>query len=60
MPTLLRKRQLGPGFDICHTWQVNQYHFPLIYHVTLDILPVQASAVLCERVFSSSKEMDTL
>ncbi|EKM51015.1 uncharacterized protein PHACADRAFT_103934, partial [Phanerochaete carnosa HHB-10118-sp] len=34
--------------------------FPLIYHVTLDILPVQASAVPCERVFSSSKEMDTL
>ncbi|KDQ05813.1 hypothetical protein BOTBODRAFT_81079, partial [Botryobasidium botryosum FD-172 SS1] len=30
--------------------------FPLLFHVALDILPAQASAVPCERVFSSSKE----
>jgi hypothetical protein len=29
---------------------------PLLLPVTLDILPVQASAVPCERIFSSSKE----
>ncbi|KAJ7039417.1 hypothetical protein C8F04DRAFT_930327, partial [Mycena alexandri] len=30
------------------------------YKTALDVLPVQASAVPCERVFSSSKETDTL
>ena len=29
---------------------------PLVFKVALDILPVQASAVSCERLFSSSKE----
>ncbi|CAL1702834.1 unnamed protein product [Somion occarium] len=28
--------------------------------VALDVMPVQASAVACERVFSSAKETDTL
>jgi hypothetical protein len=30
-----------------------------MYHVALDILPVQASSVACEHVFSSSKETVT-
>lgn len=33
--------------------------FPLFYRIALDVLPAQASAVPCERVFSSSKETDT-
>lgn len=33
--------------------------YPLLYRIALDVLPVQASAVPCERVFSSSKETDT-
>ena len=31
-----------------------------MYRVALDILPVQASSVACERVFSSSKETITM
>jgi hypothetical protein len=34
--------------------------FRLLYHVAADVLPVQASAVPCERIFSSGKETDTL
>src|SRR5712691_8225705 len=29
---------------------------PLLFPIALDVLPVQASAVPCERIFSSSKE----
>ena len=31
-----------------------------MFRVALDVLPVQASAVPCERAFSSSKETDAL
>ncbi|KAG8948317.1 hypothetical protein FRC03_000753 [Tulasnella sp. 419] len=30
--------------------------FPILYGIALDVLPAQASAVPCERVFSSSKD----
>ncbi|KIK79321.1 hypothetical protein PAXRUDRAFT_161578, partial [Paxillus rubicundulus Ve08.2h10] len=33
--------------------------FPLLYHIALDMLPAQASAVPCEQVFSSGKDTDT-
>lgn len=39
---------------------MNEAKYPLLFHVALDVLPVQASAVPCERVFSSSKETCTL
>jgi hypothetical protein len=38
----------------------NRREFPCIFRVALDVMPVQASAVACERVFSSSKETDAL
>ncbi|KAJ7737611.1 hypothetical protein DFH07DRAFT_752988, partial [Mycena maculata] len=34
--------------------------FPYLFSAALDVLPVQASAVPCERIFSSSKETDAL
>ncbi|KZT04770.1 uncharacterized protein LAESUDRAFT_620736, partial [Laetiporus sulphureus 93-53] len=30
--------------------------FPTIFALAMDILPIQASAVPCERIFSSAKE----
>lgn len=32
--------------------------FPTIFRIAMDYLPIQASAVACERVFSSSAETD--
>lgn len=33
--------------------------FPYLFRLAMDILPAQASAVACERLFSSSKETCT-
>ncbi|KAK7448043.1 hypothetical protein VKT23_013800 [Stygiomarasmius scandens] len=35
-----------------------QAEFPILFRLALDVLSVQASAVPCERVFSSSKDID--
>lgn len=40
--------------------QTSKRKYPLFYRIALDVLLVQASSVPCERVFSSSKETDTL
>lgn len=40
-------------------WQENQLRYPTIFKLALDILPIQGSAVPCERVFSSAKETMT-
>lgn len=36
--------------------QENQHRFPTIFALAMDILPIQASSVPCECVFSSAKE----
>ncbi|KAG5634203.1 hypothetical protein H0H81_002893, partial [Sphagnurus paluster] len=51
---------LEKGHKLLHYWNLNKKEFPLIFGLAMDVLPVQASAVPCERVFSSSKEKITL
>ncbi|KAF8667727.1 Encoded by [Rhizoctonia solani] len=36
-------------------WRANRFTYPLLYRIAMDVLPVQASSVSSERVFSSSK-----
>ncbi|CAA7271021.1 unnamed protein product [Cyclocybe aegerita] len=47
-------------FDLLRFWQAEQGNHALFWRVACDVLPAQASAVPCERVFSSSKETDTM
>lgn len=39
--------------------KTNRNNYPTLYKIALDYLPVQASSVPCERVFSSSGDTDT-
>jgi hAT family C-terminal dimerisation region len=56
-------RYWNVSFCVCYLgccaelkWKDSETIHPLVLKVALDVLPVQASAVPCERVFSSSKE----
>src|SRR5258707_6553229 len=42
------------------TIKINKAEFPTLFGIALDYLPIQASSVPCERVFTSAKEADTL
>jgi hypothetical protein len=42
----------------CFALQKNELRFPTLFAIALDYLPIQASAVPCEHVFSSSAETD--
>ncbi|KAF5353140.1 hypothetical protein D9758_008770 [Tetrapyrgos nigripes] len=52
---------LKGSVDLIRFWddKLRQRDFPSLFRLALDVLPAQASAVPCERVFSSSKETDT-
>lgn len=45
--------------DANQNLKTNSETFPTIFRMALDYLPIQASSVPCERVFSSSSETDT-
>ncbi|TFY65471.1 hypothetical protein EVJ58_g1962 [Rhodofomes roseus] len=51
---------IDEGADLYRYWGERKTEYPYMYRVALDVLPAQASAVSCERMFSSSKETDTL
>src|SRR6266850_5022271 len=42
--------------EFLDTFQANQLHYPTLFKLAMDIIPIQASSVPCERVFSSGKE----
>lgn len=44
------------GLDMMRFWRHHSRKYPTLYRIALDVLPAQASAVPCERAFSSSKE----
>ncbi|KZT51672.1 hATC-domain-containing protein, partial [Calocera cornea HHB12733] len=48
-----------PDVNILDFWSRHRDQFPTFYKMAMDYLPIQASAVPSERVFSSSKETDT-
>ncbi|PPR08201.1 hypothetical protein CVT24_001388 [Panaeolus cyanescens] len=52
--------EMPTGCDLVKFWDISEQTYPLMFRVALDVLPVQASAVPCERVFSSSKETCTM
>lgn len=39
--------------------QANSSEFPTLFTIAMDYLPIQATSVPCERVFSSAKDTDT-
>ena len=45
--------------DLVEISQSKKRKYPILYKVALDIIPVQASAVLSEPVFSSNTQTDT-
>jgi hAT family C-terminal dimerisation region len=46
-------------FKLLNCRQAHEHTFPTIFRIAIDYLPIQASAVPCEQVFSSSAETNT-
>ncbi|OBZ73092.1 Zinc finger BED domain-containing protein 4 [Grifola frondosa] len=46
------------GTDIIKFWEISECVYPTLFSMAMDYLPIQASSVPCERVFSSSVQTD--
>ncbi|TFY51345.1 hypothetical protein EVG20_g11041, partial [Dentipellis fragilis] len=46
------------GDKVLGFWEVNAQNFPTLFSMAMDFMPIQATSVPCERVFSSSAETD--
>ncbi|KIM64060.1 hypothetical protein SCLCIDRAFT_50902, partial [Scleroderma citrinum Foug A] len=51
--------EVAAGTDPLAFWHVSRSTFPTLFQIAMDYLPIQASSVPCERVFSSSAETMT-
>lgn len=40
-------------------WQEHQRQWPTLFKLAMDLIPIQATSVPCERIFSASKETTT-
>ncbi|KZT33249.1 hypothetical protein SISSUDRAFT_993301, partial [Sistotremastrum suecicum HHB10207 ss-3] len=45
--------------DLVRWWSDNACRYPVLARIALDVLPVQASSVPCERLFSAAKHIAT-
>jgi hypothetical protein len=46
-------------YSLIFATQLNERVFPTLFCVAMDVLPIQASAVACERFFLSAADTDT-
>ncbi|RDB20127.1 putative AC transposase [Hypsizygus marmoreus] len=57
---VITNRKAIADLNLLFHWRSRKHTFKTLYRIALDVMPVQASSVPSERVFSSSKETDTL
>ncbi|KAG2046782.1 hypothetical protein BDR06DRAFT_898568, partial [Suillus hirtellus] len=53
-------RTISPiSTDILQSWLINEFTFLILVSIAIDYLPIQASVIPSELIFSSSKETNT-
>ncbi|KZT40297.1 hATC-domain-containing protein, partial [Sistotremastrum suecicum HHB10207 ss-3] len=52
-------RDVDRETDLVDWWSKNATKYPTLARIALDVLPVQASSVACERLFSAGKHITT-
>ncbi|KDQ15184.1 hypothetical protein BOTBODRAFT_625370 [Botryobasidium botryosum FD-172 SS1] len=56
---LQARRESIRNINLLSWWQTNRERYPLLFKMAMDYLPIMASSVPCERVFSASAQTDT-